>query len=106
MEEHLEVALEQDVAALCGEIWLVGDEGSAALVTFDETGVAKVVVGFDAGRRVDAELAGELSNGGELVAGVELAGRDHFPDAVDDLAVDGDAEGLVDFYGEVGRHSG
>jgi hypothetical protein len=69
----------------------VRDEGSCALMGFEQAAEFEFAIRAHDGVGIDGEVDGELADGGELIAFVERSGGYGRADLVDELAVDGDA---------------
>jgi len=76
--------------------FLVRDEGSGALMSFEQAAQFQLAIGAHHGVGIDGEIDGELAHGGQLIAGLQRAGGDAAPYLVDELAVDRDAAVQVD----------
>ena len=66
----------------------IGDEGSAARESFDQTFFAKRLDGFAHGSAADPEALGEFAFGGKLIAGLQSAFDNGFFDLLNDLFVE------------------
>jgi hypothetical protein len=74
------------------------DEHAEAAALFDELLVDEALVAFEDGERVDAEVGGDLADGGQRVAFAKVSVEHHRHDAVAELAVDGLSVVPVEFH--------
>lgn len=74
----------------------IEDEGAPAPAQVEPAFGGESAVGFGDGVEVDAEVGGELTDGGEGVAGWEAARDEGVAESVGDLAVGGDGGAEVD----------
>ncbi len=79
-----------------------GDDSAAATAEVEPAFGGEGTVGFGDGVEVDAEVGGELADGGERVAGLEAVFAEGGAESVGDLAVGGSGRGEID--GEDGGH--
>jgi len=95
--------LELTLALVGGTVvFLVADEGARTLVSFEQAIVLELTVGAHDSVGIDFEIDGELADGGQLVAGSEVAGCDGSADLVNNLAVDGHSAVHVEMEAELG----
>ena len=76
--------------------FLLADESSRALVSFQQAAKLQFAIGAHHRVRIDREIDCELANGGELVAGAQRSGRDSATDLVDELTINGNTAMQVD----------
>jgi hypothetical protein len=110
--EAQDAGLGDEAAGVFGEVGLfafklarsgeVGDEGAVAVAEFEDAFGSEAFVGTEDGILVDGEIASELADGGEAVAGAQVTGGTAGADLVDDLAGDRDAGGCFDADKHVG----
>jgi hypothetical protein len=74
------------------------NEHAEAAALFDELLVDEALVAFEDGERIDAEVRGDLTDGGQRVAFAEFSVEHHRHDAVAELAVDGLSVVPVEFH--------
>lgn len=79
-----------------------GDDSAAATSEVEPAFGGEGTVGFGNGVEVDAEVGGELADGGERVAGLEAVFAEGGAESVGDLTVGGSGGGEID--GEDGGH--
>jgi hypothetical protein len=90
VSDHARHECAQLTTVMVGRLCLLrrgGDEGADAAARFDDAGPFELGVDTGDGVGVDAEVDGELTDGGQLIAGLESAGRNRRAQAAIELRI-------------------